>query len=174
MKKMNIILGLILIIIFSLSTENIFADEEWKPYYYDYSNKWNGMSERDKFFYIEGFFSGTYSGQKCLYKHMYKIKKDSLFGFLMKIPFSLDMMECSARYVTNEQIIEAMTELYRDKANAGIDCSTMIFIGRNKARGKSIYEDIIKAREFVVGFSKRWEMAPDGGGLRTRVPIIGK
>ena len=47
MKKMNIILGLILIIIFSLFTENIFADEEWKPYYYDYSNQWNGMSERE-------------------------------------------------------------------------------------------------------------------------------
>lgn len=174
MKKMNIILGLILIIIFSLSIENIFADEEWKPCYYDYSNEWKGMSEREKFFYIEGFFNGTYSGQQCTYKHMYKIKKDSLFGFLMKIPFSLDMTECFARYVINEKIIEAMTGLYSDKANAGIDFGTMIFIGRNKARGKSIYDEIIKAREEVVSISKHIEMAPNGGAWRTRVPIIGK
>lgn len=170
MKKMNIIIGVILIIIFLSSIENIFADEEWKPYFYDYSNKWNVMTEREKHFYLQGFFEGISSGRECLYKHINKMKKDSFFGFLMKIPSFFDTMECSAPYVISEKIINAMTELYRDKANAGIDFSTMIFIGRNKARGKSIYDDIIKAREFVVKSSKYLEIAPNGGAIRTRLP----
>lgn len=166
MKKMNIIIGVVLIIIFLSSTENIFADEEWKPYFFDYSNKWNVMTEGEKLFYLQGFFEGIYSGQQCLYKHISKMKKGSLFGFLIKIPGSSDTLECSAPYVINEKTINAMTELYRDKANAGIDFSTMIFIGRNKARGKSIYDDIIKAREFVVKSAKHLET--NRGAIRIR------
>lgn len=170
MKKMNIIICVILIIIFLSSIENIFADEEWNPYFYDYSNKWDVMTEGEKLFYLQGFFEGISSGQECLYMHINKMKKASFFGFLMKIPSTLDTLECSAPYVINEKIINAMTELYRDKANAGISFSTMIFIGRNKAMGKSIYDDIIKAREFVVKSSKNLEMSPNGGAIRTRTP----
>ncbi len=164
---LKVLCGFLLLPILTIVSSNLHAGEDWKPYFYDYSQAWDSMSRSERLYYIKGFFEGASVGKNCLYLCMYRMKKDSRFGFLIKLPDVSEEQECAAPFVIKEEIIERITELYNDIANAGISIETMVFIARDRARGKSINDKLIEAREKVVEYSKSIEMGP-GGVIRSK------
>jgi len=104
---------------------------------YNYGKMWKSWSSQVQFIYIKGFIDGVISG---VYKyHIYDTCTNNE-GKLPELPEIISEQLISMSEL--EGIHNVVSDLYKDPANSYIGLENMIYIARDKLRGKDIEKDL--------------------------------
>lgn len=130
--KFILILSMYLIFLF-LSNQSISLSQT--PY--NYGKMWKSWSSQVQIAYIKGFIDGVING---IYKYHIYEKYTNNEGKLPELPKKISEQLISMSEL--EGIHNVVSDLYKDPANSYIGLENIIYLARDKLRGKDIEKDL--------------------------------
>jgi len=115
---------------------------------YNYAELWNSWSVVTKNAYLDGLTDGIiYGSTESHIKYTGTNKADIKSKDFQKFQKALQE---TVLYFENDSLIKVIDELYKDSSNSFISWRDVAVLARDKLKGKSIEQSLIKARQMAI------------------------